>query len=87
MQTYPRRLKTIRTYFGLTQTELAQQVGLTQAVLSAIEAGRILPAYHIQQNINAAFNLDLNQPIVIPVTGKPFNLITQPPASPQPVLA
>ena len=45
MVDFGNRLKTLRLQKGLTQKELAQQVGLTKSVISAYETGIRMPSY------------------------------------------
>lgn len=48
------RLKAARVFKGLTQLQLADQVGTREIEISRIETGRVCPAAEIKQRIAAA---------------------------------
>lgn len=41
---FGKNVRTVRGFFGITMTELASRVGLTQAAISQFESGRRLPS-------------------------------------------
>ena len=47
MVDFRQRLRALRLRDGLTQWQLAERIGLTQAVISAYETGLRLPSYSI----------------------------------------
>ena len=50
-------LKTLRLRENMTQTQLAQKLGLTKSVVSAYETGLRLPSYDILINIAKIYNV------------------------------
>ena len=48
-----------RLAFGLSQTELATQAGMTQPALSRLEAGGVIPTIPLLERISAALDADL----------------------------
>ena len=56
---YSSIIKTYRKKHGLTQQELAEQVGIKFVTLRAWEQGRATPHYCIWRKIKDSFNSDL----------------------------
>lgn len=50
-------LKTLRLRENLTQSQLAQKLGLTKSVISAYETGLRMPSYDILIHISQIFNV------------------------------
>ena len=50
-------LKTLRLYHEMTQTQLAQKLGLTKSVISAYENGLRMPSYDILIHIAQIFKV------------------------------
>lgn len=58
------RIRTFRTYRGLTIEELAEQAGLSSEVLSGVEAGAQDPSTEALQQIAKALRVDLDDLVV-----------------------
>ncbi|MBI5962229.1 MAG: helix-turn-helix transcriptional regulator [Chloroflexi bacterium] len=54
-------LKEIRTKLGMTQAELAEQVGIARVSIIAIENGRFIPTIETALRISQAFNLQIEK--------------------------
>ena len=57
MVDFGNRLKTLRIHAKLTQSQLAQKLGLTKSVISAYETGLRLPSYDVLIHIAKIFNV------------------------------
>lgn len=55
---YGKAIKQARTKLGLTQTELADMMGLTTTAICAWETGRICPAAKNQKKLNETLGID-----------------------------
>jgi len=53
------KIKFLRINRGMTQGELAEQIGLTQAVMSRLESGKRQPTLKELQQLSAIFEVDL----------------------------
>lgn len=70
-------LKSLRKRKGLSQTELAQKLGVSKSAVSMYEVGERMPDYEMLKTISAIFNVDINylygvpdkKPVRIPVYG------------------
>lgn len=51
------KLKTLRLQNNLTQSQLAQKLGLTKSVVSAYETGLRLPSYDVLIHLAKIFNV------------------------------
>jgi len=64
----PKRIKQLRKQKGLTQIQLAQRIGITQAFLAEIESGRKRPSLEVLEKLcdtldcSADYLLDIAQP-------------------------
>jgi hypothetical protein len=68
-ETYSRHLiRTARRRAGLTQTELAERAGTSQAAVSAYESGRRSPSVDTLVRILAAAGLELRMRLASPDT-------------------
>ncbi len=54
------RYKTLRSHLGLSQTELAEQLKITQAAISAFEKGRSGISPDILKKTSDTFNVNMN---------------------------
>ena len=54
------RLKAARKAAGMTQQEIARQLGLTQKTISGYESGRLDPSFHIARRLSRILQLNLN---------------------------
>ena len=54
-------LKEIRTKLGITQAELADQVGVARVSIVAIENGRFIPTIETALRISRALNVSLEK--------------------------
>ena len=52
------RIKAIRKYYKLTQTEFAEKLGLKQSTISYYEKGINIPTSSILKSISNTFNID-----------------------------
>ena len=57
-------IKTVRTRFGLTQTQLAKTANVSQSVIAKVESGRIDPSYSTAQKIFAALETQRKKRVV-----------------------
>ena len=57
MVDFGNNLKTLRLQNGLTQAQVAQNLGVTKSVISAYETGLRLPSYDILINISKIFRV------------------------------
>lgn len=55
------RIRAFRKLKGLTQNELADQLGVSIAILGAIERGSRKPDYKIIQNIAGVLGIDVEE--------------------------
>ena len=70
-------LKLLRKRKGLSQTELAQKLGVSKSAISMYEVGERMPDYEMLKTIASIFNVDINylygvnekRPVRIPVYG------------------
>lgn len=68
MNHLPKRIKQLRKQKGLTQIQLAQRIGITQAFLAEIESGRKRPSLEVLEKLcdtldcSADYLLDIAQP-------------------------
>ena len=68
MNHLPIRIKQLRKQKGLTQIQLAQRIGITQAFLAEIESGRKRPSLEVLEKLcdtldcSADYLLDIAQP-------------------------
>lgn len=62
--TYGTKLKTIRAFLGINQTELARQVHLSQYDVSMIESDKVLPSPQTKEAFNAVLGIRLDSPEV-----------------------
>lgn len=54
--TFGVQVKTLRAVRGMSQAELAAQIGVAQALLSHIETGRVMPTPELEQRIREALD-------------------------------
>jgi len=59
MSTTAERFRTLRNASGLTQVQLAERLGVTQGMVSQIEAGRLDPAAEVM----VGYCLKMNWPL------------------------
>lgn len=55
------KLKETRTKLGMTQAELAEQVGIARVSIIAIENGRFIPTIETALRISQALNLPIER--------------------------
>ena len=53
-------IKTVRNNFGLTQAELAEELGLTPGHIGSLEQGRANPSFGVIKDIIEKYNIDAN---------------------------
>lgn len=56
-----KRLRAFRKLKGLTQIELAKQIGVSVAVLGSVERGTRTPDLLLLEKIGLALNIDLDE--------------------------
>lgn len=73
MELIPQRIKNLREAAFLSQVELAQMAGCTQAQISAYEVGKAFPNLETALRLSAAFGISLGDMIgeQDPKPGKP----------------
>lgn len=60
LQTLGQRLKTIRTQAGMTQTELAEKLGSTQASINCYESDKQQPTLRVLVRLSNVFHLPID---------------------------
>jgi len=60
-KTVGNNLKEIRTKLGMTQAELAEQVGVARVSIIAIESGRFIPTIETALRISQALNVSIEK--------------------------
>lgn len=64
MVSYGTKLKMMRAFLGINQTELARQANLSQYDVSLIESDKVLPSPQTKDAFNAALGIRLDSPEV-----------------------
>lgn len=64
MVSYGTKLKMMRAFLGINQTELARQANLSQYDISLIESDKVLPSPQTKDAFNAALGIRLDSPEV-----------------------
>lgn len=77
------KLRALRTERGLSQAELAQQLGLTKSSLNMYERGEREPNFRTLAGIAAYFGCDLNDLLGIPRTAHLDRIEAEPDAVPR----
>jgi len=54
------RFKQFREFLKKSQAELAEELQVRQAIISAIETGKIFPGFPVQHYLNNRYRLDIN---------------------------
>lgn len=57
---FGQRIKAARKAAGMTQQEIARQLGLTQKTISGYESGRLDPSFYIARRLSRILQLNLN---------------------------
>ena len=59
--TFGNRILELRANFGLSQSELAKKVGVTNKAVSKWETGKSKPTTNVIRKLAALFNVDVNE--------------------------
>lgn len=60
-----RKIRVIREYRNIMQTELAEMVGVSQGRISDIERGKIIPDTLMQTALETALGIQFDDPAVV----------------------
>ena len=54
-------IKSVRSRIGITQKQLANKAGITQAYLSEIETGKTIPSLSVLERLALALDMEITQ--------------------------
>lgn len=55
---YGQKLRAERERTGLTQLDVAKDIGITQAIISHIECGKYLPSEHLESKLLREYGIE-----------------------------